>query len=112
MSRLVEFESRDGRSVLVEVDDQTIPTTRGWRDEGRRDISGRAQESFEAAVDRVRPAADALLTSMAGLTYAPDEVSVDFAVQLSAEAGAFIAQLGSSATFRVQLTWRRPEDTT
>ena len=38
---------------------------------------------------------------------APDEVVVEFGLQLSAEAGAFIASASSSATFTVSLTWRR-----
>jgi hypothetical protein len=37
-------------------------------------------------------------------------VVVAFGLQLSAEAGAFIASASTSATFNVSLTWRRRSD--
>jgi hypothetical protein len=40
---------------------------------------------------------------------APDEVGVEFGVQLSAQTGAFIASVAAEANFKVSLTWRRQE---
>ena len=61
---------------------------------------------------RDRPAADALLANLTGLAQTPDEVTVEFAIQLSAQTDtAFIAALGSTANFKVNLTWRRTAPT-
>ena len=38
---------------------------------------------------------------------APDEVAVEFGVQLSAQTGAFIASVAAEANFTVSMTWRR-----
>jgi hypothetical protein len=37
----------------------------------------------------------------------PDEVGIEFGVQLSAQTGAFIASVAAQANFRVSVTWRR-----
>ena len=106
MRRLVEFPLEEGGSVLVEVDDvaSSGPATRGLRDQR---VTETAQQSFEQAVSHVQPAANALLVRLRSMADAPDEVVVEFGLQLSAEAGAFIASASSSATFTVSLTWRR-----
>lgn len=37
----------------------------------------------------------------------PDEIGIEFGVQLSAQTGAFIASAAAAANFRVSMTWRR-----
>lgn len=112
MSRPVEFPLNGGGSIIVEVagagDEE--PVTRGWREERQQGAPERAQQTFDAAIAKVRPAADALLATLADLTHSPDEVTVEFAVGLSARAGACIATLGSTANFKVTLTWRQVPD--
>ncbi len=110
MTRLVEFPLDSGGTILVETDDSNAVVTRGWRDQGAR-LAEQAQQSFERAIDQIRPAADALLTSLTNTAHAPDEVTVEFAIQLSAEAGAVIASLGSTANFKVALKWNRKDNT-
>jgi hypothetical protein len=109
MRRLVEFPLEEGGSVLVEVDDAATAgsVTRGLRDQR---VTETAQQSFEQAVSHVQPATNALLARLRGMADAPDEVVVAFGLQLSAEAGAFIASASTSATFNVSLTWRRRSD--
>jgi hypothetical protein len=58
MGRLVEFPLEDGGSILVEVD-AAGPVTRGLGD--RRGLTEQAQQTFEQAVTRVQPAAQALV---------------------------------------------------
>lgn len=106
MNGFVEFPLDSGGTILVQVPDADSIVTRGLRDHGAQ-VAAQAQESFEKAVDRIRPAADALLASMTGLTHLPDEITIEFAVQLSAEAGVVIASLGSTATFKIELKWAR-----
>jgi hypothetical protein len=63
--------------------------------------------SFEQALDRVRPAADALLGRLRTLATRPDEVEVTFGLRMSAKAGAVIAVSGAEANFTVALRWTR-----
>jgi Trypsin-co-occurring domain 1 len=55
----------------------------------------------------VQPAAQALISRLRALADAPDEVGVEFGLELSAEAGAFIAAASSTANFKVTLSWHR-----
>lgn len=112
MNQLVEFPLEGGGSVLVQIPDSGDPLViRGFREQGTR-VAEQAQQSFESAVARIGPAADALLASLTALAHSPSEVSVEFAVQLSAEAGAVIASLGSTATFKVTLKWTQTDHKT
>lgn len=107
MTDVIEYPLEAGGTVLVAV--AGLPqgvVTRGWGRDRVQDTADRATETFEAAVARVRPAADALLSSLTELQATPNEISVEFAVQLTAGAGVCIATLGSQANFRITLTWR------
>ncbi|HET7327067.1 MAG TPA: CU044_2847 family protein [Nocardioidaceae bacterium] len=110
MRRLVEFPLQDGGSVLVQVAEDGAgggELTRGW---GERRVVEQAQQSFDEAVDRVQPAVRALLARLRALADTPEEIQVEFGVQLSAEAGAFVAAASATANFRVSMTWRAQQD--
>jgi hypothetical protein len=111
MPRLVEFPLEAGGTLLVETpgESQDGPVTRGL---GSAQIAQRveqAQQTFEDAVARVQPAAQNLIRRLRGLTDAPDEVQVQFGLNLNAEAGAFIAAASGGANFAITLTWRRQQ---
>lgn len=104
MQELVEFPLEGGGNVLVQVD-KIGPVTRGM---DRADaVTDRASTTFEEAAASVTPAAQALVTKLKGLHDAPDEISLEFGVQLSAEAGAFIAKVATEANFRISMSWKR-----
>lgn len=105
---LVEFPLAAGGSILVRTADtgSASPATRGLGQRAADNAAQRASQSFEDAIDRIRPAADSLLAALTALTHTPDEVNVEFGVELTAEAGAFIANIGSTANFKVSLVWR------
>ena len=104
MVRLVEFDIPDGDSILVEVDEPIqLPTVRGM-DGGA--VAERAQMTFEAAVARIKPAVQGMIGQLHGLADHPDEVEIQFGLDLHAEAGAFVAQASADANFSVRLTWR------
>jgi hypothetical protein len=109
MARLVEFPLEDGGTVLVQVDERTAqgPVTRGWAD--RSAVTDHAEQTFEQAISRVQPAAQALISRLRRLADAPEEVVVEFGLELSAEAGAFIASASTAANFKVSLTWRHTD---
>ncbi len=109
MNELVEFPVDGGGSVLVEVNAVSSTTgvrTRG-RDGGAELVVERARHSFEDAIQSVEPATQALINRLRGMTESPDEVHVEFGLDLHAEAGAFIAAASAAANFKVALTWRR-----
>lgn len=105
MGHLVEFPLAGGDTVLVEVAERGGgPVTRGLHGTG---VAERAQRTFEEAVDRIQPAVQGVVAQLRSLAQAPDEIHVEFGLDLHAEAGAFIAAASTTANFSVALTWRR-----
>lgn len=111
MKRLVEFPLDQGGSVLIEIDEPPVgPTTRGLGKD-RSSMVEEADKTFEEATAAVTPAARSLITRLQSIEDPPDEVGIEFGVQLSAQTGAFIASVAAAANFRVSLTWRRQGST-
>lgn len=105
MGQLVEFPLASGGSVLVQVSEYAAgPVTRGLKG---ADVTERAQQTFEEAVGRVKPAVEGVITQLRSLAETPDEVHVEFGLDLHAEAGAFIAAVSTTANFTVALSWQR-----
>lgn len=109
MRHLVEFPLDDGTTILVEVDEpgRAGGTVKAGRVE---EVVQKAQQTFEHALDKVKPAASAIIQKLRSLSDAPDEVEVEFGLKLSAEAGAFIAAAGMEANYTVKLMWKRKEN--
>jgi len=106
MKRLVEFPLDQGGSVLIEVDEPPAgPTMRGLGKD-RAALVEKADETFENATAAVTPAARSLLARLRSIEDPPDEIGIEFGVQLSAQTGAFIASVAAEANFKVSMTWR------
>jgi hypothetical protein len=105
---LTQFTLADGSTILVEVDDAT-PTeaVRGIRPS---DAAEKAQVLFEEALEKIKPAAGAIVSKLRDLTEPPQQVGLEFGIKLSAAAGAFIASAGSEANFKVTLSWTRTKE--
>lgn len=105
MKKLVEFPLEDGTSILVEVDEVeaggVVKASRG------SETIAKAQKTFEEAMDKVKPAASAIIAKIRSLSDSPDEVEVEFGLKLSAEAGAFVASAGVEANYKVTLKWKK-----
>jgi hypothetical protein len=106
MKHLVEFPLDQGGSVLIEIDEPAGVTVRGLGKD-RSTLVEEADKTFEAATAAVTPAAHSLITRLRSIADPPDEVGVEFGVQLSAQTGAFIASVAAEANFKVSMTWRR-----
>src|SRR3990170_7169368 len=105
MKRLIEFPLQDGGSVIVEVDE---PVPEGVVKAVRPgEVVAKAKETLEDALDKIQPAAHAIITKLRELPDAPDEIGVEFGIKLSAEAGAFIASAGVEANYKVTLKWAK-----
>jgi Trypsin-co-occurring domain 1 len=107
MKRLVEFPLEQGGSVLIEVDEPPAgPTMRGLGKD-HSTLVEKADKTFEDATAAVTPAARSLIARLRSIDDPPDEVGVEFGVELSAQTGAFIASMAAEANFRVSMIWRR-----
>ncbi|MCK4856620.1 MAG: hypothetical protein KAT58_01495 [candidate division Zixibacteria bacterium] len=107
MKQLIEFPLEDGSTILVEVDE---PESAGGtaRVARRGDkIVEKANQSFETALDKVKPTANAVIAKLRGLYDPPDEISVEFGIKLSAETGVVLAAAGMEANFKVTLKWQK-----
>jgi hypothetical protein len=111
MKRLVEFPLQEGGTLLVEVNEPESyaeTTTRGVVKAARPgEIADKARDTFEDALDKIKPAAQAIIDKLRALYDAPDEIGVEFGIKLSAEAGAFIASAGVEANYKVSLKWTK-----
>jgi hypothetical protein len=105
MIETVEFPLEAGGEVLVRVQDPPAAgvVTRGG---GVTERLERAEQTFEAALGTIQVVAQGVLAQLAELTRSPDEIRVEFGLELTAKAGAVLATAGTSAHLQVGLTWR------
>jgi len=128
MQRIAIFTTEDGDEVAIQVADDGVvpgvtvsgaagaqpegPTVRGIPD-GQLSTRGipsgrlveRTQQSLDEVLSRARPAVTALLRQVREQEDAPDELEVEFGIQISLEVGAYIAAASSTANFRVTMRW-------
>jgi Trypsin-co-occurring domain 1 len=112
LMQTVEFPLASGGQLLVrvaDVDSGGSVVTRGERMAGPLE---KAESTFEAALGTIRVVAQGVLGQLGGLARSPDEVRVEFGLELTAKAGAILAAAGTTAQLKVGLTWRpqAPED--
>jgi hypothetical protein len=125
MQRIAIFTTEDGGEVAIQVADDVPPhatdgeastppglTVRGIPDGAlpTRGISSgrlieRTQQNLDEVLARARPAVTTLLRQVRGQDDAPDELEVEFGIQISLEVGAYIAAASSTANFRVTMRW-------
>jgi len=105
MKRLIEFPLEDGTTIMVEADEPEAkgPVVRGA---GPHEMTEKAEQTFEAALDKIKPAAAALITKLRDFAQPPEQVGIEFGIKLGAKAGAFIASADTEANFKVTLTWK------
>src|SRR5713101_3273117 len=110
MKRLVAFPLEEGGNIVIEIDE---PETGGTVRAGREDTIEKAKETFEEALNKVLPATKTVVEKLRDMTSKPDEIEVTFGVNLSTQAGAFIASAGAEANFCVTMRWTgTPKETT
>lgn len=126
MSEIVKFELESGGHVFVEIpSDQdgrspvphSMPTgpSRAGAQGGPEEASALdksltvAGETFEKAIERVKPAAAAVVQAFRELNE-PDEIGLELGIQLSKKAGGFVLTGEASATFKLSLKWTRSKE--
>jgi Trypsin-co-occurring domain 1 len=104
VKRLISFPLETGGSVLIEVEEEAgVGVTRGLHPS---DVVETVGNSFEAAIEAIKPAAVAVASKFRNFTDAPDGVEVEFGLKFAGQAGAFIASASTEAQFRVKVTWK------
>ena len=103
---LVEYGAEDGTTLLVQVSPVTSPGEVVTRGLGERSVVDRAERTFQAALQPIRAVADGVLAQLNALARNPDEVKVDFGLQLTGTTGAVLTSAGATAHLRVELTWK------
>ncbi|MCX5205078.1 CU044_2847 family protein [Streptomyces sp. NBC_00237] len=92
----------DGTSILFEAPDTAEgPVKAGRTGDVIREIPLKVQESLRPVAELARAALDQL--RQAG----PDEVTIEFGVDMAAEAGAVIAKTATGCHLNVTVTWHR-----
>lgn len=102
MSEIVEFQLDSGDPVYVQVTE----TDHSFRqaDAGSGPVK-RASATFEAAIERVKPAAAAVVRAFKELNE-PDEIGLEFGLSFKTEANAFVFTGEANAAFKLTLTWK------
>lgn len=104
--QFVEFPLQEGGHVVVGLDqaegDWSGVVTRGGTIEERMH---EAACTFEEALEPIRVVGEGILNRLSALDRPPDEVRVEFGLELSAKAGAIVSATGA-ATMKVALTWK------
>jgi hypothetical protein len=108
MGQLIEFPLEGGGYIVVAASEDERPVTRGGviRGFGPSELLSRSDQTHEAAIGRVQPAAEAL-KQLLRPGEAPDLVEIEFA--LSASFGAVIAKGSGEANLKVTLRWDRDD---
>ncbi|GAA1467216.1 hypothetical protein GCM10009603_54550 [Nocardiopsis exhalans] len=103
----VPLGDEGAETVLVQVrtaDDSIVPVGRGDRSVAR------ARKTFSQMLGTVRPVAESFVGQVKAMADAPEEVTLEFGISLSAEADLVIASTTTEANFSVSLKWRsKPE---
>src|SRR5215207_2760006 len=99
MQRIAIFTTEGGHEVAIQVADDDGPgappgglTTRGIPT-GR--LIERTEQSLDEVLAHARPAVTSLLRQVRQQDDAPDELEVEFGIQISLEVGAYIAAASS-----------------
>jgi hypothetical protein len=103
MRRIVEFPLDSGGSMWVEVDEPEEGVVRAGR--GPAEALERASQTFEAAIQTIKPGAEYVVQHMRRGVEAPSSIVVEFGIKLTTQAGAVIAAVSAEANFKVTATW-------
>ncbi len=104
---LVEYELEDGGTILAEVSED-IASGGKLRGEAPA-VAKKALDTLEASLEKLKPAASAIISKLRDLKDSPEQVAVEFGIKLSAAAGVILASSGAEANFKVTLSWKKEE---
>lgn len=104
MKKIVKYSLEDGNEVLVEVGEVDEPNDdRIALSEGIT----KATQTFETALENIKPVANAIISKLSSLSKKPDEVEVKFGVKMTASMGAIIASGSAEINYEITLKWKQ-----
>jgi hypothetical protein len=117
LKALVAYAADDESVIVVEVDESEVDEgTPGFERAGLggagKKLVKDAGERFDAALDTIRPIATTVVEKVRQLAESPEEVSVEFGLNLNVKAGvAVLASSQAEAHLQVTLTWKQQSST-
>lgn len=104
MSQLTQFSLEDGTTFLVEVEDpESESIERVSVLPGQTVV--KAQQTFEKALDTIKPVAATIISKLKEIKTPADEVQVKFGIKLTADAGAVFTSIGGEVNYEITLKW-------
>jgi hypothetical protein len=104
VKRIVKFPLESGEFIFVELDEAAATDNRiGLREQ----VVTTAQQTFESALETVKPIANAIITKVGSLKQPADEVEVKFGIKISAQLGAVVASGSSEVNYEITLKWKK-----
>jgi hypothetical protein len=104
MSQIVEFELESGGVVYVEGERGSSGQSRP-AGMGKKAVE-KASETFESALERVKPAAKAVVEAFRELNE-PDEIGLEFGIQFKTSVDAYVLTGEGNAAFKLSLKWKK-----
>ena len=103
MPEYVQVEVAPGVRLLVEAPEDA---ENGLVEAGRAaDVAATAAQSLTSTLDALRSAASTTLQRLRSMDTQPSEVTLEFSIQLAAEAGVVVARTQTAANMKVALKW-------
>jgi len=103
--QIVEFVLDNGSTFLIEVDDSSNNAIeRVALPSGQ--VIFKAKQTFEAALDGIKPVASTIISKLKQLNEPVDEVEIKFGIKLTADFGAIFTSIGSDVSYEITLKWR------
>lgn len=115
MSTYIQFESDDGSTVLIEVEDSEIePELSGTVKVGLRErvesSVAIAQQTFSSAMkSAIKLNVEGLLEGIRALPDPPSEAEISFGLKATGEIGnVAVGKVGSETNYTIKLVWKNP----
>jgi hypothetical protein len=103
MKSLIEYPLASGGSILIEVEQTDVEGTMRAARPG--EIAARASQTFEDALDSIKPAIASVISKLKDLSM-PGQIGIEFGIKLGAKAGAIFTSADFEATFKINLIWK------
>jgi hypothetical protein len=105
MKHLIRFPHKGGE-ILVEVEEHELPSGTERVAKGIAVVET-ASKTFEEALDKIKPIATIVMSSLIDLGDALDEIQTEFGLKLDSKFGAVVASASIEANFKVALKWKK-----
>ncbi len=98
----------DKTTFLVEVEEPEDRSLERVAFRSRKNVL-KAKQSFEEALESIKPVASTILKKLRGLNTPADEVEVKFGLKLTADAGAIFTSVGGEVSYEITLKWTQTQ---